>query len=250
MNGSTVVWDHVTRPVRDDDREAFGLMKPGTRYGDLPKHLRRYRADIFNDKYNRLAWNDLCRSITAHIAKDGYWYIHPLEDRTLTVREAARVQTFPDMFRFAGTRSHAFRQIGNAVPPALGAAVGKAILDASMQSIVPKAKRESSRFQRLRENLLKWAQEDAKAAPWRHPGDPWQVLAGVVLSDRAAGNDKGASEFLRGFPAIGRGVAPAIRKASAKEDGATRCTSSDVLRLWDTFLRESSSSRLRLGRVA
>src|SRR5690606_8479534 len=120
MNGHAVVWDHVTRPVRDDDREAFRLMKPGTRYGELPKHLRRYRDDIFDDKYNRLDWNGLSRSITAHIAKDGYWYIHPSELRTLTVREAARIQTFPDHFRFAGSRSHAFRQIGNAVPPALG----------------------------------------------------------------------------------------------------------------------------------
>ena len=102
-------------------------MKPGTRYGDLPKHLRRYRDDIFDDKYNRLSWDDVSRSITAHIAKDGYWYIHPSEQRTLTVREAARIQTFPDHFRFAGTRSHAFRQIGNAVPVALAEAIGRQI---------------------------------------------------------------------------------------------------------------------------
>jgi DNA (cytosine-5)-methyltransferase 1 len=102
MNGRSVVFDHITRPVRADDREAFRLMNPGMRYGDLPKHLRRYRDDIFDDKYNRLSWDEVSRSITAHIAKDGYWYIHPSEQRTLTVREAARIQTFPDHFRFAG----------------------------------------------------------------------------------------------------------------------------------------------------
>ena len=88
-----------------------------TRYSDLPADMKRYRDDIFDDKYKRLDENDLSRTITAHIAKDGYWYIHPRQNRTLTVREAARLQTFPDRFRFAGPPSAAFRQIGNAVPP-------------------------------------------------------------------------------------------------------------------------------------
>ena len=111
--------DHQTRSVRADDYKAFKLMKPGTLYSDLPAEVKRYRDDIFNDKYNRFDWSGLSRTITAHIAKDGYWYIHPEQHRTLTVREAARIQTFPDSFRFAGSRSHQFRQIGNAVPPAL-----------------------------------------------------------------------------------------------------------------------------------
>ena len=92
---------------------------PATRYSDLAPELKRYRDDIFDDKYKRLDANDVSRTITAHIAKDGYWYIHPWQDRTLTVREAARLQTFPDHVRFAGPPSAAFRQIGNAVPPLL-----------------------------------------------------------------------------------------------------------------------------------
>ena len=88
-------------------------------------HLRRYRSDIFTDKYKRLAWDEVSRSITAHIAKDGYWYIHPQQHRTLSVREAARVQTFPDWFRFAGQPSLRLKQIGNAVPPLLGEALGR-----------------------------------------------------------------------------------------------------------------------------
>ena len=98
----TAVWDHITRDVRPDDMEAFALLGEGQDYSDLPDRLQRYRADIFTDKYRRLGWHELCRTITAHIAKDGYWYIHPDQHRTLSVREAARVQTFPDEFRFAG----------------------------------------------------------------------------------------------------------------------------------------------------
>src|SRR5213078_103641 len=107
--------------------EAFALLRPGQTYEDLPHRLRRYRADIFSDKYKRLEWNELSRSITAHLAKDGYWYIHPDQDRTLSVREAARIQTFPDWFRFAGEPSLRYRQIGNAVPPLLAERIADAL---------------------------------------------------------------------------------------------------------------------------
>ena len=99
----------------------------------MPAHLQRYRTDIFTDKYKRLSWDALSRTITAHIAKDGYWYIHPEQHRTLSIREAARLQTFPDWFRFAGQPCHRYAQIGNAVPPLLAEAVGRALLD-SMRS--------------------------------------------------------------------------------------------------------------------
>lgn len=206
-----VVWDHVTRAVREDDREAFRLMTPGTRYGELPKRLRRYRADIFDDKYNRLSWNDLSRSITAHIAKDGYWYIHPGEARTLTVREAARIQTFPDHFRFAGTRSHAFSQIGNAVPPAMGKAIAAAILKATRGRAPAETDRPSHWTKILRERLLAWAGEDAAQAPWRHCADPWMVLAGVVLDSRPPSNLEVVRSFIAAFPKPQRVKAELVR---------------------------------------
>ncbi len=118
------LFDHHTRAVREDDLEAFRLMNSQTRYSELPAHLRRYRSDIFHDKYKRLDWDEPSRTITAHIAHDGYWYIHPEQHRSLTIREAARIQSFPDWYRFAGTPSHALRQIGEAVPPLLAAATG------------------------------------------------------------------------------------------------------------------------------
>ncbi|MER6626291.1 DNA cytosine methyltransferase, partial [Streptomyces sp. NPDC000931] len=89
-----IVWDHMTRRVRRDDYRIFSKMTSKTLYSDIEKSLRRYDADQFTDKYKKLDWSDVSRTITAHIAKDGYWYIHPEQNRTLTVREAARIQTF------------------------------------------------------------------------------------------------------------------------------------------------------------
>jgi DNA (cytosine-5)-methyltransferase 1 len=222
MNGTSVVFDHVTRPVRDDDREAFRLMKPGTRYGDLPKRLRRYRDDIFDDKYNRLSWDDVSRSITAHIAKDGYWYIHPSELRTLTVREAARIQTFPDHFRFAGTRSHAFRQIGNAVPVALAEAIGRQISRALRVPAPAPERRDSRRLGQIRAALLKWATGDSRKAPWRHPGEPWKVLAGVCLGDRSGGRDETVQAFLERFPSPTRRAYEEISREANRQTGSQR----------------------------
>lgn len=105
MNGplSEIVFDHVTRPVRSDDRQIFRLMKPGDTYLQVPPELRRYRSDIFDDKYTKLRWDKPSWTITAHLAKDGYRYIHPdgRQARTISVREAARLQSFPDHYRFS-----------------------------------------------------------------------------------------------------------------------------------------------------
>lgn len=123
-----VIRDHVTRAHRPEDIEAFMYMKEGDLYGSVPESLRRYRSDIFSDKYNRMIWDEPAWTVTAHIAKDGYKYIHPEQHRTLSVREAARIQSFPDRFRFAGSRTHRFKQIGNAVPPKLARALGTSLL--------------------------------------------------------------------------------------------------------------------------
>ncbi|PQE01764.1 DNA (cytosine-5-)-methyltransferase [Mycobacterium sp. EPG1] len=177
------VFDHITRPVREDDREAFESMTHATKYTDLNKEHQRYRGDIFDDKYNRLNENDLSRTITAHIAKDGYWYIHPRQSRTLTVREAARLQTFPDHFRFDGPPSAAFRQIGNAVPPRLGYVMGKAIRESLADP------RDAGITTRKTADLLAnwWAEKDReRALPWLQSSSRWLIVAGEELLDRAS----------------------------------------------------------------
>jgi len=75
-----------------------------------------------------MIWDEPAWTVTAHIARDGYKYIHPRQHRTLSVREAARIQSFPDRFKFAGFRSNRFTQIGNAVPPLLAEALGQSLL--------------------------------------------------------------------------------------------------------------------------
>lgn len=174
-----VVYDHISRDVRPDDLEAFDLLEEGQTYVDLPEHLRRYRSDVFTDKYKRLSWGELCRTITAHIAKDGYWYIHPDQHRTLSVREAARVQTFPDDFRFAGMQTHRYRQIGNAVPPVLGRVVGEAVLKTIAGSERPPGDRDV-----FRGALVAWHRDRPVRRPWRAGSDPWHVLIGELALRR------------------------------------------------------------------
>jgi DNA (cytosine-5)-methyltransferase 1 len=159
-----VVHDHMTRPVRPDDYEIFQLMDSTTLYSTIPEEMRRYKADTFDDKYKRLDWDAPSRSITAHIAKDGYWYIHPEEHRTITVREAARIQTFPDWFRFAGRRSDAFRQIGNAVPPLLGEAAARAV--APVRPGTPSPPVDRTDWVALHRRLARWAAGQRRGEHW------------------------------------------------------------------------------------
>lgn len=171
------VYDQITRRVREDDALAFEHLDTKTRYSELPDELKRYRDDIFDDKYKRLDADDLSRTITAHIAKDGYWYIHPEQNRTLTIREAARIQTFPDRFRFAGSPTAAFRQIGNAVPPRLGRAVGQAVAEVLTADKHTQALSTST----TRSALSNWTRSPGVVRPWLATGSRWLVMLGDAL---------------------------------------------------------------------
>ena len=174
-----LIHDHVTRAVRRDDAQIYRHMKPGDTYIDVPEKLRRYRSDIFDDKYVRLPFEDVSRTITAHIAKDGYWYIHPQEDRTLSVREAARIQTFPDRFRFAGHPTNRFRQIGNAVPPLLASAIATELVKAleSHTKIGRVTEQQPTYESSFRQALMYWFQDHNRRYPWRCSElNPWQHL--------------------------------------------------------------------------
>jgi DNA (cytosine-5)-methyltransferase 1 len=129
-----MLYNHQTRWHNQQDLHAFAWMPEGGKYADLPKKFKRYRDDIFKDKYRKLYRHQPSWTIEAHIGKDSYRHIHPagLGDgeppRTISVREAARLQSFPDRFRFLGPFTKQFHQVGNAVPPLLAKAVAQAIL--------------------------------------------------------------------------------------------------------------------------
>ena len=175
------VFDHVTRAVREDDKEAFESMDSNTKYSDLDDKFKRYRDDIFDDKYKRLDENKLSRTITAHIAKDGYWYIHPRQPRTLTVREAARLQTFPDWYRFAGPPTAALRQIGNAVPPRAAEHLGLALQAALLKSV-----KKPFDTRKVAATLAEWFNKrPSLSVPWLRAKNRWQAICGELLLDRA-----------------------------------------------------------------
>jgi DNA (cytosine-5)-methyltransferase 1 len=132
-SNDNILRDHVCRKHNDVDRERYRTM---AREHWTFEQLLEYRADlrhevprVFGNSYVVQWWNLPSRTIIAHLKKDGNQFIHPdfQQARTISVREAARLQSFPDDFVFAGAKGEQFKQIGNAVPCLLAEAIAKAV---------------------------------------------------------------------------------------------------------------------------
>lgn len=131
QNTKKTVRNNRCRMSNDRAKRVFTHMKQGDIYMDLPKEVRQilpFREDIFKDRLKKLVNSNPCWTVIAHIGMDGYMYIHPEELRTLSVREAARLQSFPDDFIFLGNQQQVYVQVGNAVPPLLSYALAKSTL--------------------------------------------------------------------------------------------------------------------------
>lgn len=123
-----ILYNHVSRYHNVDDMKIIRELKKGENYKNLLERApwviegrkrKVYKTTNFPDKFFRLAWNSPSRTIVSHLAKDGNSFIHPSQNRSITVREAARIQTFPDDYIFMGSMFSQFIQVGNAVPPLL-----------------------------------------------------------------------------------------------------------------------------------
>jgi DNA (cytosine-5)-methyltransferase 1 len=135
-NGVDFVTQHIARPHNNRDLEIYKIAikkwkkNERLKYPDLPQELKTHKNEkSFLDRFKVVNANGLSHTMVAHIAKDGHHYIYPdlKQVRSLSVREAARIQSFSDDFFFEGGRSAAFRQIGNAVPPLMAQEIAKKI---------------------------------------------------------------------------------------------------------------------------
>lgn len=126
-NGVNFVSQHIARNHNKRDLAIYKIAikkwlerNERLKYPDLPKHLKTHKNEkSFLDRFKVVDLDGLSHTMVAHISKDGHHYIYPdlKQIRSLSVREAARIQSFPDDYYFEGGRTAAFKQIGNAVPP-------------------------------------------------------------------------------------------------------------------------------------
>ena len=125
--------DHICRKHNATDRKRFSVMIANHwSFGEMRRarpDLEHEHARVFDNSYVVQWWELPSKTILAHIHKDGFQFIHPdgSQLRTFTVREAARIQSFPDDFVFEGSRGEKFKQIGNAVPVLFAEALAKSI---------------------------------------------------------------------------------------------------------------------------
>lgn len=118
--GSAELYNHHTKKFLDTRMQRISFLEEGATKVSLPPQMQ---AGGHENKYRRLSSREPSPTLTAHMSKDLSDFVHPRFDRPITVREAARIQSFGDNYHFTGSEFQQLKQIGNAVPPLLGFAV-------------------------------------------------------------------------------------------------------------------------------
>jgi DNA (cytosine-5)-methyltransferase 1 len=136
-NGIDFTTQHISRKNNENDLEIYRIavdkwVNEGKRlnYAELPERLIKHNnTKSFTNRFQVVNHKDLAHTVVAHICADGHYYIHPdiNQNRSITVREAARIQSFPDDYFFESSRTTAFKQIGNAVPVLMAEGIAKKI---------------------------------------------------------------------------------------------------------------------------
>ncbi|KIL39303.1 DNA methyltransferase [Gordoniibacillus kamchatkensis] len=133
-DGSLMVFNHTSPNLSDINIKRLSYIKQGGSWRDIPVDLlpagmKKAKRSDHTKRYGRLSLQGLSSTILTKC--DPHWgaYFHPTQDRVISVREAARFQSFPDKFRFLGPKAEQYKQVGNAVPPLLARAVAMEIIN-------------------------------------------------------------------------------------------------------------------------
>lgn len=136
-NGVDFTSQHIARPNNQNDLEIYKIAvkkwvseNKRLNYAELPERLIKHsNTKSFTNRFQVVNHAGVSHTVVAHICADGHYYIHPdiKQNRSITVREAARIQSFPDDYFFEKSRTTAFKQIGNAVPVLMAEGIAKKI---------------------------------------------------------------------------------------------------------------------------
>lgn len=233
---------HVARRQSERDLRDFARLREGESSATAARDRGvefefPYSRESFPDRYTRQSRSGPCSTIVAHLAKDGLMFIHPTQNRSLTPREAARIQTFPDWFSLPPAMGTAFRQVGNAVPPLVAEAVGLHVRRfLELPPAAPPATAPSSSLSQVAswspaqlralpktELLAAWT-TTLKTLPYLHPenakdlGEAVENMGGPDLASARTAGLSGKCHTRSGWPAD---LAPLAREVTRRLKGGS-----------------------------